>query len=68
MTITVDAPNKKIAVNFTDSEWDALVWARNKHGADVARDLLRNWLKTMWQQKEAERLEGLKATVPPELA
>ncbi|KKU98292.1 MAG: hypothetical protein UY28_C0004G0030 [Candidatus Amesbacteria bacterium GW2011_GWB1_48_13] len=68
MDVTVIAPAKTISIVLTQMEWDVLVWASQKHGKDVARQLFKDWLLHMWQQKENERLKTLENTVPPELA
>ena len=67
MTFTVDVPTKSLGVQFTDAEWAVLVKARAQHGAEVAKDLLRNWLRSMWRQQEDARLKTLEAPIPTDL-
>jgi len=67
MTFTVDVPTKSLGVQFTDAEWAVLVAARQRHGADAPKDLLRRWLRDMWRQGEDARLKTLEAMPPVEL-
>ena len=67
MKITIDAPNKSVNIIFSLVEWDVLVWARQRFGATVLRDWLKDWLRTRWRLQEQERLNTLANTEPEEL-
>jgi len=67
MTVTTNATAKAITLTFTDVEWSVLLWAVNRHGADVIKDGFRQWLKNWWGQQENERLQTLTNPMPTEL-
>lgn len=67
MVVKLDDPRKAVTYTFTDEEWSVLTWIRQRHGADAEEDLMKNWLRSMWEQKEDIRLDSLKTAVPPEL-